>query len=1208
LESVSVGAESAIERLPQTSNIPPALLEATVSATKKLTTGESMSQREQFALEAIIIPDKRPAVDIIDGDYTVAHPDWTSFNAEPIKANLRQVIPSIGRVELPHHPTLPYGGTGFVVGQNLLMTNRHVAEIFCGGLGLRDLILLRGREAGVDFLQEKGTTTSTILSVREVVMIHPYWDMALLRVDGLGSDHSPLVLSLVHPEDMFGDEVAVIGYPAFDPRNDANVQNTVFGGVYYVKRLQPGKIGKLRPVESFGKDVSAVTHDSSTLGGNSGSAVVHAATGQVIGLHFAGVYLDANFAVPTSELARDAHVLDVGLNFQGKVRPVPNIWNEWWRTAEGAERTAKPARITMSQTPVPQTAQRPVAPPQAPAVAAPAHDTISTGGTVTFTIPLEVSVRLGGVAAPSAPTQSAEAAFTEAMVEPIHDDDYGTREGYDPEFLGVSVPVPEVTDLAIVAKLDNGDHVIPYHHFSLAMHKARRLAIFTASNLDSSAEMHAPEPGKKFTRKALGGLGQSDTEKWFSDPRIPAIHQLPDRFFTKDHGAFDKGHLVRREDVAWGQSFDEAQSANGDTFHTTNCSPQIGKFNRPDQQSNWGELEKFVSKQADHGRLCIFAGPVLSDADQTFVGVDDEGSVRVQTPSRYWKVVVAVQNGKLESFGFLLQQNLSAVPLEFAVSPKWQQHMISIANLEDLLGLVRFPSAVRSTDQAGTKNGEAVRASAGVEMVAGSAQPASAATADDANARARSALPEGPLTFRDHFVSLYQSAVADIAGKIAAEKKSGIESLSQDGASELILAAQSVALMQTSVKVSSQAGAGAPGKESVLEKMSVADHAATCASLGWQLMQAKVFGDTVTARRLEGELDAGTCDPRWAQTITEYVKYFGVNGTRERPIYVTPAEAGDKVVTIKSGAKVALIGDWGTGAEPAKRVLQQVRQQNPDILIHLGDIYYSGTEEECKVNFEAIVNGVFDRAKTKLPVYTMSGNHDMYCGGVGYYPLIKRLNKGFKGPKGESMVQPASFFCLRAEDASWQLLAMDTGRNDYSPFSVTDAVTFVDPAEQEWLRARVQEFSGKTILLSHHQLFSAYSQIGSRGQNGRFNPVNPKLRETYKTLTGSGKAIPAWFWGHEHNLCIYQPYAGLERGRCLGHSAIPVFVDDTPYDVLAEIDNPPKLVDKTKLSKAGQFYSHGFAVLTLGSDGNATAEYFEDINGAGRKTYTETIS
>jgi hypothetical protein len=81
---------------------------------------------------------------------------------------------------------------------------------------------------------------------------------------------------------------------------------------------------------------------------------------------------------------------------------------------------------------------------------------------VTFTIPLEVSVRLGGVAAPPTPTQSAEVAFTEAMVEPIHDDDYGTREGYDPEFLGLSVPVPEVTDLLGLDFADDNGTPYPF--------------------------------------------------------------------------------------------------------------------------------------------------------------------------------------------------------------------------------------------------------------------------------------------------------------------------------------------------------------------------------------------------------------------------------------------------------------------------------------------------------------------------------------------------------------------------------------------------------------------------------------------------------------------------------------------------------------------------------------------------------------------------
>ena len=86
-----------------------------------------------------------------------------------------------------------------------------------------------------------------------------------------------------------------------------------------------------------------MTHDSSTLGGNSGSAVIDVATGTVIGLHFAGEYLKANYAVPTYELARDRRVADAGLNFQGSVAPTA-IYDTAWAGLEGHvpdEKTAK---------------------------------------------------------------------------------------------------------------------------------------------------------------------------------------------------------------------------------------------------------------------------------------------------------------------------------------------------------------------------------------------------------------------------------------------------------------------------------------------------------------------------------------------------------------------------------------------------------------------------------------------------------------------------------------------------------------------------------------------------------------------------------------------------------------------------------------------------------------------------------------------------
>jgi len=501
-------------------------------------------------------------------------------------------------------------------------------------------------------------------------------------------------------------------------------------------------------------------------------------------------------------------------------------------------------------------------------------------------------------------------------------------------------------------------------------------------------------------------------------------------------------------------------------------------------------------------------------------------------------------------------------------------------------------------------------AKAAAEPVARQSE-ATIALAKPAPTRDRAAFRQGPLTFRDHFLSLYQSAVAEIAEGVATDKKpagTGYEAASQDAVSDLLLEAERIAQRNTSARAMSWPSAKPADVDGSLERMSPLDQAATCASLGWELMKAKISGDEAGAKLLLQQLDAGTCDPRWADTISEYMKYFGPFGSRREPLYVAPKTVGDRVITIKSGARIALLGDWGTGADPALRVLQQVKQQDPDILIHLGDIYYSGTEAECRGKFETPINETFNRAESRLPVYTLAGNHDMYCGGVGYYPLIKRLNKGIRDVKGRSMVQPASFFCLRAEDSIWQLLAMDTGRHDYSPFSVADVVTFVESDEQNWLRERVQEFDGRTILLSHHQLFSAYSRIGDRSATGKLNPVNPKLLATYQLLAQTGKPIAAWFWGHEHNLCIYQPYSGLARGRCLGHGAIPVFVDDSPYEALDGIDNPPMLVDGTKLAVAGRFYAHGFAMLKLGTDGTAAAEYFQVDDRGLRESYSEVIS
>lgn len=206
------------------------------------------------------------------------------------------------------------------------------------------------------------------------------------------------------------------------------------------------------------------------------------------------------------------------------------------------------------------------------------------------------------------------------------------------------------------------------------------------------------------------------------------------------------------------------------------------------------------------------------------------------------------------------------------------------------------------------------------------------------------------------------------------------------------------------------------------------------------------------------------------------------------------------MIRVKAGARIGLVGDWGTGAGPAVQVLEQMKTQRPDVLVHLGDIYYSGTDEECRKNFEAIVNHVFDRTASKLPVYTLSGYHDMYSSGAGYYALLKRLNDG-------ALTQQASYFCLRTQDDVWQLLGMDTGLHDYSPVSVTDAVTFVEAEVQAWHKRRIAEFAGKSILM--HQLFSRYSAIGKKDVAGNHVPYNKPMKAMFDSFLSTGKAIRA---------------------------------------------------------------------------------------------------
>jgi Trypsin-like peptidase domain len=271
-----------------------------------------LSAGERFGLEAIVLLEGRPAILIQDGDFFPPPHEWSRL--ADAREGIRHVIASSGRIEVKGHLNLDWLGTASLVAPATIMTNRHVAQEFCARDGERWTFRPR-MTSRIDFLEELGSTASLMFEITEAIGIHERHDLALLRVESTSSTGEPLpdplAVAANEPPDLFERDVYVVGYPCWDGRrNEPDAIRRIFTDIYNVKRLQPGK------AVAYSTEYSAVQHDCSTLGGNSGSPVVDLETHEVIGLHFGGRYGVANYAVPLWMLSDDPLLKKGGLNFR----------------------------------------------------------------------------------------------------------------------------------------------------------------------------------------------------------------------------------------------------------------------------------------------------------------------------------------------------------------------------------------------------------------------------------------------------------------------------------------------------------------------------------------------------------------------------------------------------------------------------------------------------------------------------------------------------------------------------------------------------------------------------------------------------------------------------------------------------------------------------------------------------------------------------
>jgi hypothetical protein len=311
-------------------------------------------------------------------------------------------------------------------------------------------------------------------------------------------------------------------------------------------------------------------------------------------------------------------------------------------------------------------------------------------------------------------------------------------------------------------------------------------------------------------------------------------------------------------------------------------------------------------------------------------------------------------------------------------------------------------------------------------------------------------------------------------------------------------------------------------------------------------------------------------DPGWIEAFAVYLESFLAG---KRPFTTTP-----QTIAIQNKVQIGMAGDWGTGEwrtqanpAPSSRVRQAMISLRPDITIHLGDVYYAGTQDQE----EHLLVNLWPSGPSGS--FALNSNHEMYSGGGSYFGAIGK--PPFDKQAG------CSFFAL--ENDNWVIVGLDSARFSPEGSLYVNGLLFNAgfPNEQNSFLlekgVRAAQDGKKVIVLTHH---NCLDDPGAH-TNSLFDQV---------TNAFPGNTGPAyWYYGHQHIAAVYKPMgtAGV-LCRCCGHGALP-------WGHASVLANSPNVLWYENRSANDrdmpQRVLNGFAVLSL--DGPKIQETFYDENG-----------
>ena len=292
---------------------------------------------------------------------------------------------------------------------------------------------------------------------------------------------------------------------------------------------------------------------------------------------------------------------------------------------------------------------------------------------------ISININQGGIVTAAAKPRAA-AGTEEAIAEEIkkleETTDFSLCKGYQSKFLGtkydIPLPQPKTELKKFIAKIGNTDStVLKYYTYSTIFHSVRMMPVISGVNVDGSAA------------KRLDNSERKDV--WLRDTRLSFDIQLDDAYY-KGSG-FDRGHMSRREDANWGATAEDAKRNADLTCMYTNACPQVAKINQSSRSGLWGKLEKIVLEtgaEAEKGKtakITVFNGPIFKKNDPVFRGI--------QVPMDFYKIVLwLTDKGDLKATAFKLTQedlvdDIDFEQLDLDQNTEFQEYQCSIKWLQD---------------------------------------------------------------------------------------------------------------------------------------------------------------------------------------------------------------------------------------------------------------------------------------------------------------------------------------------------------------------------------------------------------------------------------------------------------------------------------------------------------------------------------------------